>query len=213
MTIVSGRNHRKEGILALGKALWSPQRSKGGSDIYRNMRAIGVGDVVVHLIDNREIVGASQAAAVVDDSFKVPARTEWDDGTGERPGYLVRLTGFVRFENPIGKGEVFSADNEDGLLEILGNSPYPLFYNRDLVLQQGRYVTEVPRELVQIIGDVFQAKEGKDMPYVTEEKSQDNESDIYSLLESKRQIVLYGPPGTGKTFKARVIACGLLEMN
>ena len=45
-TIVKGRLDREAGERALGKALWTPQRDKGGSDIYKNMRLVNVGDIV-----------------------------------------------------------------------------------------------------------------------------------------------------------------------
>jgi len=36
------------------------------------------------------------------------------------------------------------------------------------------------------------------------------EIDIFSLLENKKQIILYGPPGTGKTYKSKNFAVKLL---
>lgn len=58
-TIVKGRKDRESGVWALGKALWSPQKDKRGADIYKNMRAVKRGDIVFHLIDNKEFSGVS----------------------------------------------------------------------------------------------------------------------------------------------------------
>jgi hypothetical protein len=61
-TIVQGRPSRQEGEYALGKAPWSPQRSDNGADIYRFMREVQAGDVVLHLTDNTAFTGISRAA-------------------------------------------------------------------------------------------------------------------------------------------------------
>ena len=58
-TLVTGRPDRNEGERALGKALWSPQRSRDGADIYKNMRLVQRGDLVLHLINNKSISGIS----------------------------------------------------------------------------------------------------------------------------------------------------------
>jgi 5-methylcytosine-specific restriction protein B len=47
-THVAGRPDRESGPHALGKALWSPQKSKSGGNIYRYMREVQPGDVVFH---------------------------------------------------------------------------------------------------------------------------------------------------------------------
>jgi 5-methylcytosine-specific restriction protein B len=89
-TIVSGRPDRESGDYAVGKALWSPQKSKSGGDIYANMRRVKAGDVVFHLTDNEAITGVSTAAGSADDKFVGLAGTDW-----EGPAYRVQLTGYV----------------------------------------------------------------------------------------------------------------------
>src|SRR5262249_47920637 len=68
-TIVEGRQDRQSGENALGKALWSPLRSRSGQDIYASMRLIEPSDRVIHLIDEGVIVGVSLAANRADLSF------------------------------------------------------------------------------------------------------------------------------------------------
>lgn len=68
-TLVSGRSDRLEGEHALGKALWSPQRSKHGSRIYESMTQLREGDVIFHLTDNKAITDVSIAAASADDGL------------------------------------------------------------------------------------------------------------------------------------------------
>src|SRR5204863_2536046 len=88
-TLVSGRADRERGPYAMGSALWSPQKAKNGGDIYRFMRDVSPGDVVLHLTDNNGFTGVSRAASAFE-TFKGVPNTEW----GEGPSYLVRLSGF-----------------------------------------------------------------------------------------------------------------------
>ena len=64
-TLVTGRADREQGDHALGKALWSPQKSKSGGDIYANMRRVQPGDLILHLTDNRGFTGMSEVARFV----------------------------------------------------------------------------------------------------------------------------------------------------
>ena len=52
--------HRRKGDRAAGKALWAPKRSASGKDIYKWMRSVKAGDVVLHFDkDKKRIVGSS----------------------------------------------------------------------------------------------------------------------------------------------------------
>lgn len=63
---MKGRKDREYGERALGKALWSPQRGKPNkktgktADIYKNMRLVNTGDIILHLINNEKIIGVSR---------------------------------------------------------------------------------------------------------------------------------------------------------
>src|SRR5258706_8539995 len=63
-TLTHDRADRLQGEHALGRALWSPQRDQRGADIYRFMREVRPGDVVLHLTDNSGFTGVSVAASV-----------------------------------------------------------------------------------------------------------------------------------------------------
>ena len=60
-TLVKDREDRLYGENRLGRALWSPQRSQDGADIYRNMRLVQPDDIVLHLTDNTAFTGVSFA--------------------------------------------------------------------------------------------------------------------------------------------------------
>ena len=76
-TLVSTRQDRREGEHALGRALWSPQKSKDGRDIYKTMLQVREGDVVFHLTDNKAISDVSVAAEAADDTFSGVDGTDW----------------------------------------------------------------------------------------------------------------------------------------
>jgi len=89
-TIVKGRPDRQVGPHRLGEALWSPQKSTDGKDIYANMRDVSPGDRVLHLTDNFGFTGASVVAKEADDDFHGISGTQW----GEQVGYWVQLRDF-----------------------------------------------------------------------------------------------------------------------
>jgi hypothetical protein len=69
-TLVKGRPNREQGEHRLGAALWSPQKAKNNADIYKEMRAVREGDVVLHLIDNSQFSGVSVAAGGADSTTR-----------------------------------------------------------------------------------------------------------------------------------------------
>jgi len=180
-TYVKGRPHRESGDYALGKVLWSPQTDESGKKIYENMKSIKKGDVVLHLVDNESIVGVSVVEEECDDSFKCLPGTEWDDGTGKRPGYLVRLRDYQPLSPPIEKREILNEKNREILISILERNKN-VFYNRNLQLRQGGYITKAPLELVALINKVYKAKTGKDLPYFSTKQSEFKQLETLHLL-------------------------------
>ena len=180
--IVSGRHDKEEGDYALGKALWSPQRDKRGADIYRNMRLARRGDYVLHLVDNKAIVGISRVDTEYNPDFKCLAGTEWDDGTGNNPGYMVRLKDFTRFKNAILKEDLLNEKRKNDLLSLL-KPKSNLFYNKDLKLRQGAYLTGVPSELLEVINDIYKEKNGSELPYITISTGYPSKSQIIEAIK------------------------------
>jgi hypothetical protein len=89
-TLVKGRADREQGDHRLGAALWSPQKAKNGADIYKDMRAVREGDVVLHLIDNKHFAGISVASGLADSTFEGLPKTAW-----EGPAYRVPLRDYI----------------------------------------------------------------------------------------------------------------------
>ena len=101
--LVHGRPDRASGPHAIGEALWSPQRAKGGADVYATMRDVNVGDVVLHLTDNEAVTGASVVAGSRDDTFVGLKGTDWADV----PCYRIPLQDFVPLAPPLPREAFF----------------------------------------------------------------------------------------------------------
>lgn len=157
-TIVNGRPDRAEGDRALGKALWSPQRDKRGADIYKCMREVSEGDIVLHLINNLEFIGVSVVKAKAVETTGVTG-TEWDG-----PSYIIDLKNYTVLEPTINRHDLLNQEYKSVLSKISENSE--VFYNNKLDLRQGAYITPCPIELMSLINKIYYKKSKSDIPYV-----------------------------------------------
>jgi hypothetical protein len=159
-TIVKDRPDREVGERALGKALWSPQKDKGGADIYKNMRLVNVGDIVLHLIDNQKISGISRVKKPAIETSGLPA-TAWDD-----PCYLVDLDQYTDLNPPLDRSDFLVNENKELLDKIAEESE--VFYNNKLDLRQGAYLTPCPFSLFQYLNEKYKDSSSKDLPFFEE---------------------------------------------
>lgn len=205
-TIVKDRPDRTKGDRSLGKALWSPTKDKRGADIYKNMRLVREGDIILHLVDNKAFIGQSVASSSFIEGKGIEG-TNWDG-----PAYLIPLKEFQYFENPIHRSRILKEDNAEILQEISKESE--VFYNSKLDLRQGAYLTPCPESLFRLI-------KGQKVKYETkiilrQEELQTNsfhldleeanlifEKDLItrfiSSLMAKPFLILTGLTGSGKT--------------
>ena len=141
-TIVRGRPDREAGDHMLGLAIWSPQESADGRDIYASIREVSPGDLVLHLTDNEGFTGISEVASEVDDTFQGVPGTAW----GDRHGYRVQLKDFQAIEPALARSWLLDDPTFTSSLEVLLRRPgrRPLFYNQHFELNQGAYFTEAP---------------------------------------------------------------------
>jgi len=139
------------------------------------MRLVQTNDLIIHLIDNLEFVGISEVACdLITDFFCLP-NTEWDNGYGRRPGYLIKLKNFQKFKNSITKYDILNKKYKNRLLNIK-NQDYSLFYTKNLNLVQGGYLTEVPYSLLAIINEEFKQKNGYNLPLLNIEKIKEDKN-------------------------------------
>ena len=227
-TIVHRRPDRITGPHRLGEALWSPQRSADGRDIYSNMREVAVGDVVFHLTDNAAITGASLVQSAADSTFVGLKDTPWQD----QPSFRIQLKNYVPLEPPLPrdaflKNPAFTDSLRDILTAQAGRG---LFFNKDLDLNQGAYLTEASPDLLSVLNRAYTASADKALPYINDtgeisstgdEFTAENAAEdlffdiervdrILSIWAAKKNLILQGPPGVGKTFAARLLAYALM---
>ena len=151
------RPDRLSGSYALGEALWSPQRDQRGADIYRFMRDVHAGDVVLHLTDNEGFTGVSIVASPHEEFGGVP-ESEWG-GSGKH--YLIRLRAFRKLDPPLSREVFFSSPTKERLVALLDEGHRNLFYNREPSLNQGAYLTPAPSELLAILDEAYQRIGGR----------------------------------------------------
>ncbi|USU11445.1 AAA family ATPase [Sphingomonadaceae bacterium OTU29THOMA1] len=228
-TIVTGRADRLEGDHALGRALWSPQRSKDGKNIYATMLQVQAGDVVFHLTDNEAISSASIATGAADADFIGIEGSDW----AGQPGYRIELGDHQALEPPLHREafletEPFSSE----LRELAESGAKGLFYNSRRGLNQGAYLTEATPTLLSILNRAYVAQAGRNLPFIDDERQveTDGEAPPYSLDDAleelfldradaedilllwrvKKNVILQGPPGVGKSFAAHKLAYALI---
>lgn len=234
-TLVENRPDRISGDRALGKALWSPIKDKRGADIYKNMRKVTKGDIVLHLIDNSRIIGISTVLESAIESSGI-AGTSWNG-----PAYLIELSGYKKVEPAIERNEILNQKFRDKLMKIASNSE--VFYNYKLDLRQGAYLTPCSTELLTILDSIYKNKTNVHLPYIqlldlqnVEEKdlnitkkqskmelinfheslwhaglifSKNLVSRFFSSLLTKPFVILSGLSGSGKTKLAQAFAMWL----
>lgn len=160
-SLIKGRPDRSNGELALGKALWSPTKDKSGKDIYKNMRKVKPGDVIIHLVDNSYIIGVSVAKKEYYEDY-IKNNTSWDGDI-----YKIELEKYKELNQKISREKILNNENRKFLLNVKNNSE--VFYNKNLELNQGSYLTPCPIELVKKINLIYQQLEDQNIPYFNTE--------------------------------------------
>ena len=170
------------------------------------------------------------AAARVDDSFIGLPNT---DRAGA-PAYRIPLSDFVSLEPPLHRQDLFDNPEAADKLREMAQPGSGLFYNKNLKLNQGAYLTGAPARLITLINDLYRSKAGKDLPYLFGEFSHTKPSStkgesfdlknaledlflerdeierILSVWKTKKNLILQGPPGVGKTYAAKRLAFAIL---
>lgn len=156
-SLVRGRPDRMEGEHALGRALWSPLRAKNGADIYRNMRLVQPGDIVLHLTDNAAFTGRSIADSFARTDFVGVQETSWASSSS----YRISLREFTLLNPPLGRDQLTADPQVRRRLTDIQRAHSNLFYEPSLDLRQGAYLTHVPDPLIALLDDVYKATSGQ----------------------------------------------------
>lgn len=156
-TLVHNRKDRQEGDRALGKCLWSPRIDRRGADIYKNMREVKPGDIILHFIDNKFFHSVSKVKKSYVESDGLEG-TEWD-----RDSYLVELEENVELNPTIERSLLLNKKNKAKLQDISTKSE--VFYTSDMELRQGAYLTPCSIELFKLINEIYYKLSNKLLPY------------------------------------------------
>jgi 5-methylcytosine-specific restriction protein B len=147
---------------------------------------------------------------------------------------LLRLRDFKQLDPELLREEFFADPYRERLLSLLENGDQSFFYNRELNLNQGAYLTPAPSELIAIINEAYEKKANRVLITLGDEDAKPQGVHVqpnYSLaqmaadtnidesllngwinaVERKGQAIFYGPPGTGKTFVAERLARHLIS--
>ena len=137
------RNKWGENFL-VGRALVSPERSKGRLDNYRFMRDVKKGDICLHLNESRQIGGISRAVATYrPTSFDVDSSS----------GIYVPLSGYRALEPPLNILSEEYRERLDQLRETAKQHGMFFFYTKDLALNM--YLTPVSQELLDLLDHAY----------------------------------------------------------
>ena len=228
-TIVKGRSDRENGEHALGQALWSPQRSVDGKNIYGAMTQVQPGDVVLHLTDNRAITGVSIASEIADERFIGLEGTDW----AGQAAFRIQLEDFKKLDPPLYREAFFETEPyATELKELAESGAKGLFYNRSRGLNQGAYLTEATPTLLSILNRAYLESTGEHLPYLLPEEdgpaagtektytledaletlflAREDVEDLLLLWRAKQNVILQGPPGVGKSYAAQKLAYALI---
>jgi MoxR-like ATPase len=156
-TLVKDRADRLRGDNMVGVALWSPLRAQNGADIYRNMRLVQRGDTILHLTDNAAFTGISVADGFARTDFEGVAGTSWAGETS----YRIQLRDFRRLEPPLTRSEIMATEKLQSQLKDIRASNSNLFYDPNLNLHQGGYLTTAPQPLLKFLDDVYSSNTGQ----------------------------------------------------
>jgi len=223
-TIVKNRADRETGDYRLGKRLWSPIRDARGADIYKNMRNVEKGDLILHLTDNEGITGVSIASSQAKEGTGVKG-TDW-----EGDAYIVELENFTPIEK-IDRDRILNKKNKQVLDSIREEND--VFYNVNLNLRQGAYLTECPLILLKIINSEYRLMTERQLPFLEFKKSPQTGFEMDGFISSaiegnlifstdlitrfsnalltKPFIILTGLSGSGKTKLAQAFAKWIVE--
>lgn len=154
--IMESPSYRETGEWSLGRVVWAPLASTEGRDVYRFIKDVQPGDVILHLDEERSFVGFSHAASsfnLIDDA---PARVS------QEPINCIRLRDYVRLSPPLSRDALIRPPYGERLKALIATGAKNLFYGSTLKFT-GNYFTPAPPHLVAILDDAYERLAGRSL--------------------------------------------------
>ncbi len=155
----------------MGSAIWSPQRARSnipgrkGADIYRFMREVSQGDIIIHLADKRDkarITGVSKVKSPEVLLVKGLANTRWDEKTD---CYMHLLEGYTELTEPLRIYEYLLTNHNKNELDQIRADQEASFFNEKNNLREGAYLTPCSTALGELINRVCIEINDENLPY------------------------------------------------
>ena len=176
--IVKGRQDRIEGDYKLGKAIWSPTQGKKGADIYKLMREVNPGDLIIHLTDNKGIRGISEVVEKYSEGIGIE-NTEW---AGVK-AYFIKLRNYHELDPFFSRDDFLNQKHKKLLNEVKERSN--VFYNKKLEFNQGAYLTESPYKLTEHLNECYETTHGKKLQSLDNYLKENFRQSIFDSLRKK----------------------------
>jgi DGQHR domain-containing protein len=210
----SNRNDRVSGDRALGKAIWSPREGKNGRNYYANMKLVKNGDIILHLVDNKLIIGQSVVKSKnikkVNGLENVP-----EPWSKKIKCYLWELESFQRYPNPIIVDDFLKNPLNSYLLDLI-DQVSEVFYDKRKYFRQGAYLTPARRELFTFLNIIHKTHFDSNMPYYNDAEFYDvsTNDQLTSLIEKdlnkiKIRNKAFGSKGVSKVERHNKIVSNL----
>jgi hypothetical protein len=160
------------------------------------MRLVEKGDIVLHLIDNKYFSGISISKGIAQEAEGLPA-TEWKEKS-----YIIELENYTELIPKLDRSEFLIEKYKNRLMEISKSSE--VFYNDNLNLRQGAYLTPCPFELLELLNKIYLNNTGKNLPHV----NIDNEINLDTMSQEsfKNEILIKGILESGLSYSDKLIS-------
>jgi protein-tyrosine phosphatase len=177
---------RTSGPKALGRAIWSPQESKSGQDIYAEMRDVSKGDLIIHLVNNStKDTYISGVSVVRNDGVIEETDVQWGDQKG--PGYKHELESYIKLREPIYRPYLLSEENREEMNEIRQEGK--VFYTANMQLRQGHYLTPCVPKLADLINQICKQVNNSPLPHFGEQQTSDITSTVPKITRLDQESV------------------------
>jgi 5-methylcytosine-specific restriction protein B len=172
------------------------------------MREIELGDVIFHFVENVGITGVSLVEGELEEDFTCPEGSPWAGDLG----YRIQLTDFVEVTPILDYSALLFGPKFEDRLRQLANLHPSLFFNRQLTLNRGCYLSEAPEALVRIFNEAYLQTSNRNLPKVMFPEQEDLPADLVAeRVNYPIAQILSGPSGSGKTHTAMARAVEICD--